>query len=61
MAEKDETRTDAIQISFGNVSIMWDLFENKEVTFMSKPGELLNNLETYVATGFVPYMKVIEK
>lgn len=37
---------------------MWDLFENKEVTFMSKPGELLNNLETYVATGFVPYMKV---
>jgi hypothetical protein len=57
VAEKGEERTNVIQISFGNVSIMWDLDEHKEVTFISKPDELLNNAENYVVTGFVPYLK----
>lgn len=58
-AEKGEERTNVIQISFGNVSIMWDLDEHKEVTFMSKPDELLNSSDTYVVTGFVPYLKKV--
>lgn len=37
------------------MSIIWDLHEHKEVSFISKPDELLNNMENYVVTGFRPY------
>jgi hypothetical protein len=37
MAEKNEFRGNVIQISFTNLSILWDLDENKEVTFLENP------------------------
>lgn len=53
IAEKGEERTNVIQISFSGVSVMWDLDEHKEVTFLAKPNEF-NSSSNYVATGFVP-------
>lgn len=37
IAEKGESRENAIQITFSDLAIMWDLDEQKEVTFLAKP------------------------
>jgi len=34
IAEKGESRRNAIQITFSDLAIMWDLDENKEVTYL---------------------------
>ena len=51
IAEKGESRSNAIQITFSELAIMWDLDENKEVTFLQKP-EQFSNASDYIATGF---------
>lgn len=37
IAEKGESRLNAIQITFSELGIMWDLDEHKEVTYLQKP------------------------
>lgn len=55
IAEKGEVRINVIQISFSDQAIMWDLDENKEVTFLTKPTNFADQ-EDYISTGFVPHM-----
>lgn len=55
VAEKGEIRVNVIQITFAGVSIMWDLDEHKEVTFLAKPAEF-SNKNDYVVTGFAPFL-----
>jgi len=54
IAEKNEMREDCIQISFANLSLIWDLYENKEVTFLENPSQFSNH-KHYVRTGMSPY------
>lgn len=42
VVEKGEDRQNAIQIIFSEISIIWDLNENKEVAHLSKPDEFSN-------------------
>lgn len=37
------------------MAIMWDLDENKEVTFLTKQS-VFANPHDYVATGFIPHL-----
>lgn len=54
ICEKDGVRHNVIQISFSELTIIWDLDDNKEVTFMTKPSDFASQRD-YVASGFVPH------
>jgi hypothetical protein len=60
IADKGEERKNVVQISFADLAILWDLDENKEVTFLNKPQEFADN-EHYIATGFVTYRQFSKK
>jgi hypothetical protein len=51
--EKNEIRKNMIQISFSNLSLIWDLIENKEVTFVENPSQLIL-YNSFVRTGILP-------
>jgi len=53
--EKNEVRHNMIQISFSNLSLIWDLDEDKEVTFVENPGQLIH-YNSFVRTGIVPHI-----
>lgn len=53
--EKNEVRHNMIQISFSNLSLIWDLDEDKEVTFVENPGQLIH-YNSFVRTGIVPHV-----
>jgi hypothetical protein len=54
LAEKGEVRHNVIQISLTGLSIMWDLDEDKEVTFHQNPSDF-DSINSYMPTGFVPH------
>jgi hypothetical protein len=60
VVEKGEVRENAIQITFSELSIMWDLNEDKEVTFLQKPSEFATQ-RNFTMTGFVPHLFKGEK
>ena len=53
--EKNEIRKNMIQISFSNLSLIWDLNENKEVTFVENPSQLIL-YNSFVRTGILPHV-----
>jgi hypothetical protein len=53
--EKNEVRHNMIQISFSNLSLIWDLDEDKEVTFVENPGQLIH-YNSFVRIGIVPHV-----
>ena len=54
VVEKAEKRDNCVQISFINLSIVWDLNEGKEVTFIENPSQLIE-AKSFVRTGIVPH------
>jgi hypothetical protein len=54
IVEKARARPNVIQISFKDLSVMWDLDEDREVSFINKPCDF-GSQRTYVPTGFVPH------
>ena len=58
--EKNEVRHNMIQISFSNLSLIWDLDENKEVTFVENPGQLIL-YNSFVRTGILPHRLTNQK
>lgn len=54
IAEKGESRSNVIQVTFTVLAFLWDLDEHKEVTFLTKPQEF-NSPDSYVPNGFVPF------
>lgn len=52
--EKNEVRENVIQISFNNLALVWDLYENKEVTFVENPSQLIK-YNNFVRTGLIPH------
>lgn len=42
IAEKGEHRENTIQITFSDIAIIWDLKENKEVTFLRQSKHFSN-------------------
>lgn len=54
LSEKGEKRYNVIQISLNKLSIMWDLNEDKEVTFIANPQDFAS-IDNYMPTGFVPH------
>lgn len=55
VAEKNEERTNVIQISFTNLSLLWDLDENKEVNFCENPMQFID-YKNFVKSGVVPHV-----
>lgn len=54
IAEKNERMNNAIQITFSEIAIIWDLDSNKEVQFLTKPSHFSREKD-YQPTGFVPH------
>lgn len=60
IAERNEKRNNVIQISFHNLSMIWDLDENKEVTFIENPQQLIQ-FNKFVRTGNIPHLFTFKK